>query len=70
MPRSTKPIEMYAHYLNDPANEPIWRNNISISRDDLEQLVKMAGLFIHPPDKGTGVIRINQSKTRKSSEVL
>lgn len=31
---------------------------------DLKRLVKMAGLYIHRPDFGTGVVVINQEKTR------
>lgn len=54
-----KPIEMYVTYLKGPI---VGGKQASIRAADLRLLVKMAGLQIHRPDKGTGVVRINQGE--------
>jgi len=54
-----KPLEMYVTYLKEPI---FGGKQASIRAADLRLLVKMAGLQIHRPDKGSGVVVINQGE--------
>ena len=64
---SKPPIEMYVTYAKEP--NMFGGKVVSINLSDLRQLVELAGLYIHPPDKGTGVRRINETKFRRKVEV-
>jgi hypothetical protein len=53
-----KQTEIYVTYMLDGSN------NARIRKPDLKWLVKKAGLYLHRPDKGTGVVVIHAYKDR------
>ncbi len=59
-----KPIEMYVTYHPWETSVGERERFARINVKDLKFLVKKAALYIHPPDFGTGVVVINQEKTR------
>lgn len=62
--RRTGWIEMYVGWHDRDSRWGGSKRYARIDEHDLRFLVKLAGLHIHRPDKGTGVVVINQSKTR------
>ncbi len=63
----SEPIEMYVTYAKEP--NMYGGKVVRINLSDLRELVERAGLFIHPPHKGTGFRRINETKFRRKVEV-
>ena len=59
-------VELYVTYHKENQLHPKLRPELfaRVALKDLKFLVKKAGLYIHRPDFGTGVVVINQSNQR------
>lgn len=57
-----KLIEVYCRYQPNPIFPK--ETDVVMSLEDLETLVKAAGLYLHRPDEGTEVVVIHRYKDR------